>query len=359
MNTQHAISNDYVTPAAPAPVLMPNAVSLDNPAAVIGTVLDYYGLRSMNGRGEYDVTVTGRTYAAALRQFFAWVHATGRHMSKLTHTDIEQYSARFAVKNDNGKPLFAPSTRKVYLTAVRQFYKMLSAELGIMNPAANIKRVRIQTDGTHHHKPFTPAQETALLESARTGDNYVTDKRGTEKKRGENVCRRDFAIVRLLDKLGLRTIEVVRLDVGDLRVDGDGYVLDVRGKGDKPRTMVVPPNTLSALLDYIKNDRKGAKASDPLFVSLDHRPEHNGQRMTTATISRMVKRHAVAVGAYDSRHTAHSLRTTCACRIYTTTGKITDVQLELGHSDPKTSEIYARDAMVEQNRKNSALYLID
>jgi len=358
MNAQHNISSSYAETLAP--VRIANVISIDSTSAVIGATLDYYGLRTFDTiRQSYDMTPTGKTYAAALRQFFEWVHATGRHVGTLTHMDLEQYSARFAVKNENGKSIYSPATRKVYLTAVRQFFKMMAAELNVPNPSANIKPVRVHTDGTHSHKPFTPDQESALLESVRMGTTYTTPKRGTQRTTSDAANRRDYAIVRLLDKMGLRTIEVIRLDVGDLHIEGETYVLDVRGKGDRPRTLPVPPNTLSAIMDYIRHERRGAKPSDPLFVSLDHRPEHNGQRMTTATISRMAKRHARAIGVDDKQHTAHSLRTTCGCRIFTATESITDVQMALGHADPKTSEIYARDAMAETFRKNSPLFMID
>jgi len=86
--------------------------------------------------------------------------------------------------------------------------------------------------------------------------------------------RRNYAMVLLLARLGLRALEVIAMQLDD--IDWRSGEIIVRGKGNRHDRVPLPPDVGEALADYIKSDRK--TASRALFVTerAPHRPFKNG-----------------------------------------------------------------------------------
>jgi integrase/recombinase XerD len=87
--------------------------------------------------------------------------------------------------------------------------------------------------------------------------------------------RRNYAMVMLLARLGLRAPEVIAMQLDD--IDWRSGEVIVRGKGNRHDRVPLPPDVGEALADYIKSDRK--TASRALFVTerAPHRPFKDGQ----------------------------------------------------------------------------------
>ena len=169
---------------------------------------------------------------------------------------------------------------------------------------------------------------------------------------------RDFAIVNLILRTGLRTIEVVRADVGDITFKGDRRVLLIWGKGhtEKDSFVVLSDKAYLPIKEYLET-RKGAKAGDPLFISNSR--QNNGERLTTRTISKICKDGLKGVGMDGREFTAHSLRHTTAVQILKQGGEITDVQRVLRHTSPVTSQIYTESIEEELRLQKSPEFLLD
>jgi len=73
-------------------------------------------------------------------------------------------------------------------------------------------------------------------------------------ERKTTVGRRDYAILLLLARLGLRAREVVRLTLEDL--DWQAGLITVRGKGGRHSKMPVPLDVGQAIADYLRNARR-------------------------------------------------------------------------------------------------------
>jgi integrase/recombinase XerD len=71
--------------------------------------------------------------------------------------------------------------------------------------------------------------------------------------RGTVVGRRDYAVVLLLARLGLRAIEVARLELAD--IDWSHGEIIVRGKGHRDERMPLPTEVGQALVDYLMRSR--------------------------------------------------------------------------------------------------------
>ena len=169
---------------------------------------------------------------------------------------------------------------------------------------------------------------------------------------------RDYAIVNLLLRTRLRTIEVVRADVGDITFKGERRVLLVWGKGhtEKDSFVVLTDKTYLPIREYL-DSRKGVKAGDPLFTSNSR--QNLGERLTTRTISQICKEGLREVGLDGKEFTAHSLRHTTAVEILKKGGEITDVQRVLRHTSPVTSQIYTESIEEELRLQKSPESLLD
>ena len=115
--------------------------------------------------------------------------------------------------------------------------------------------------------------------------------------------KRDYAMLVTMLTMGLRTIEVTRANIEDIRTKGNTTVLFVQGKGheEKDDLIRMPQHVESAIRDYL-SVRKANDLSEPLFVSTSN---HNSNgRMTTRSIRRIVKTAFIAAGFDSPRLTA-------------------------------------------------------
>ncbi len=266
--------------------------------------------------GYQDVKESSRKlYAKTLSQFFLWVEKTGRDLSQMTRTDILEYVD--SLKEEGLSPLTIGS----YLVAVRKFYEFAESEKVYPNIAKGVKSPKKKNT---FRKKYLHEDEIENLLSV-----Y------------EEKSLRDFAIVNLLVRTGLRTIEVVRANVGDIDIVNGKRVLYVWGKGheEKDDFVVLTDKTYLPIRRYL-DSRKGVKPGDPLFVSESR--QNYGERLTTMTISTIAKKALREIGLDSHSYTAHSLRHTTASMILEKGGTLLDVKKVLRHTSVETSEIYTR-----------------
>lgn len=141
-------------------------------------------------------------------------------------------------------------------------------------------------------------------------------------------------------RTGLRTIEVVRADVSDIRQEGGEAVLWIQGKGRevKDEFVVLTPDTLDPIYDYLSL-RNVKSDSEPLFASVSLR--NNNERLTTRSVSRIVKTRLRNAGINNKRLTAHSLRHTAITLALQAGATIQEAQALGRHSNINTTLIYA------------------
>lgn len=144
----------------------------------------------------------------------------------------------------------------------------------------------------------------------------------------------------LMVTAGLRTIEVSRADVADIIQQDGKYFLLVQGKGrtEKDAMVRITDGVYNLIQDYL-NCRADDNA--PLFGSISRR--NKGERITTNSISRIVKT-AMRRAGYDSKRlTAHSLRHTAATTALKAGATLRQVQQVLRHSSINVTTIYLHD----------------
>lgn len=257
---------------------------------------------------------TVQTYTRALRQMFKYFKDNG--ISRPQREDIISY--RDSLKASGHKP----TTIQNYITAARLFFAWTEQENIYPNISAHVKGAKLDRD---HKKDYLTTRQikTVLADVDRSTPQGI----------------RDYAIVALMVTGGLRTIEVVRADVGDLRTVGDDTVLFLQGKGrdEKTEYVKVSAPVESAIRDYLKL-RGEVAPEEPLFVSMSNNSK--GQRMTTRAISGIAKESLVEAGYNSSRLTAHSLRHTAVTLSLLAGKSLEEVQQFARHANIATTMIY-------------------
>ena len=268
-----------------------------------------------------DVALSSRgTYARQLRQFHAWLEATGRihALGQLQRQDILDFKASL---QEAGRSSYTVSG---YLTAVRRFFEWLEAEKIYPNVAKGVKGAK-KAKG-FRKDTLTPSQLREALDAM-------------PKDTLEGL--RDYALFNLLVRTGLRTVEVARATVADLRQESSEAVLWIQGKGrdTKDEFVLLTQEALKPIRAYL-SARGPLEDSDALFSS--HSTKNFGQALTTRSLSRIVKEALRKVDLDSKRLTAHSLRHTAITLSLKGGATVQQAQAMARHADPRTTMVYAQ-----------------
>lgn len=281
-----------------------------------------------------DVRESSRKlYTRTLTQYFLWMEKSGKNLTTLTRQDVLEY------KDYLQQQSLSSLTISSYITSVRKFYEWAEAEKLYPNIAKGIK---------------TPRRQQAFKKQ------HLTDQKSKELlDHFQGLSLRDYAIVNLILRTGLRTIEVVRANIEDITFKGERRVLKVWGKGhgEKDDFVVLSDKAYIPIKNYLAAARRGAKGGEPLFTSTSH--QNYGGRLTTKTISTICKDGLKAIGLDGKEFTAHSLRHTTAVAILKHGGQLTDVQSVLRHTSPVTSQIYTESVKEELRLQNAPEMMLD
>jgi integrase/recombinase XerD len=280
-----------------------------------------------------DVKLSSKNlYKRTLKQYFNWVDTTNYLLNEIARPQLLEYKDYLLSSR------MSSLTVGSYITSVRRFYEWTEANKYYPNVAKGIKTPKRKQQ--FKKQPLLPAQATALL-------NFYQDR-----------ALRDYAIISLLLRTGLRTIEVIRATVEDITFKGGQRVLLVQGKGrdEKDNFVLLTDKTYQPIAEYLAT-RGNISSSDPLFTSTSNNSK--GERLTTRTISYIAKEGLKAIGLDERSFTAHSLRHTTAVNILRAGGSLETAQFTLRHSNPATTQIYTATLNEERRLQNSGEALID
>lgn len=267
---------------------------------------------------------TVQTYTRAIRQFYAFLYRRG--ITQPQRADILAF--RDELKATGHKP----TTVQNYITATRLFFQWTAQEGIYPNIAEHIKGATLSKD--HKKDYLTSKQVKRVLASI---------------DRSTIQGKRDYAMLALMITGGLRTIEVSRADIQDIRTVGDDSALFIQGKGrdEKEEYVKIQPPVEDAIREYLKA-RGLADMRDPLFASTSNNSK--GGRLTTRSVSGIVKDRLVAAGYDSSRLTAHSLRHTAVTLSLLGGEDLQKVQQFARHSNLATTMIYAHNLDRAKNK---------
>ena len=275
---------------------------------------------------------TKETYVKGVKVFLQWCEKN--NVSEITHATLIQYKEDLM---ENKKA----STISMYMTALKKLYKYLETK-GIKNIASDLKGAKQKRN--YSKDPLTLDQAKELLKSI---------------DRTTNEGKRNYALIHLLLTTGLRTIEIERANVEDIRNVANNSVLYVMGKGrdTKDEYVKLTYETLKAINEYLAT-RKIKDNKDPLFISYSNRT--NGKRLKTRSIRDIIKKAYRNIGINSDKITTHSLRHTAITLSLIGGTPLQEVQQMARHSNINTTMIYAHNLKrIESNAEQNIQTLLN
>jgi site-specific recombinase XerD len=206
-------------------------------------------------------------------------------------------------------------------TALRSFFRFLRQRGDITNDLAGAIPAMTNWRLTGLPRSLGPEQVEALLDSC---------------DQDTALGQRDYAILLLLARLGLRSGEVVALTLDDL--DWDSGTLIVHGKGERQERLPLPEDVGEAVANYLRQSRPHC-VTRRVFIRL-HAP-HRGFSSSVA-IDDVVRRALERTGLDPDQKGAHLLRHSLATRLLGSGASLEQIAQLLRHAHPQTTEIYAK-----------------
>jgi integrase/recombinase XerD len=148
--------------------------------------------------------------------------------------------------------------------------------------------------------------------------------------------RRNYAILLLLARLGLRAGEVVALKLDD--IDWRAGQIHVRGKGLFHDRMPLPPDVGEAIASYLRGDRPRCQTRQ-VFICM--KAPHRGFA-GPSTLTTIVRRALAHADLHPEFKGAHLLRHSLATSMLRSGANMSEIGEILRHREPNTTEIYAK-----------------
>src|SRR5437867_1313547 len=151
------------------------------------------------------------------------------------------------------------------------------------------------------------------------------------------VGQRDYAILMLLARLGLRAGEIVRLSLED--IDWENGYITVQGKTGRSSQLPLPADVGQAIADYLKDARPRVSSNRSVFL----RSQAPIRSLTNlSTVSTVVRRALARAGIDSPRKGAHQFRHTLATEMLKQGASLREIGELLRHQNPNTTTIYAK-----------------
>jgi site-specific recombinase XerD len=241
---------------------------------------------------------TRRAYRVDVREFAAWLDKRGTSLQEVDVRALADYAAELG----RARPRkLAPATIGRKLAAVRAFLRHALGKERVPDASFAPRRPLLLPDAPR------PAEVDTVFEAI--------DGEGP-------LAVRNRTLVELVYSAGLRSQEVVDLDLAD--VDFDQELVHVRGKGGKERVVPLGEEASHRLAVYLREVRPelARGAENALFLSV------RGNRLDTSTLRRLLPH-------------PHRLRHAFATHLLEGGADLRTIQELLGHSSLSTTQMYS------------------
>jgi len=263
--------------------------------------------------------LTRVAYSRAVRCFLESELVRDKRLHEITAADVGKY-----LREMSG----SLSKKKQHHSALRRFFSLLvERHLCIINPALVAKTERMEV-----REGKTPA---------------ITERQSRQLMQAIDISTRiglrDRAILAILMWTGVRAGSVARLRLADYFESGEQMVLRFDEKRRRSREIPVRHDLQLVLNSYLNECGLAhlPRSSPLLFTARGSTDSFSSNQMTGRDICRMVKRYLSRAGL-PSNLSPHSCRVAVATDLLKQGIPIEDVQYLLGHSDPRTTQLYDR-----------------
>lgn len=287
---------------------------------------------------------TKRSYMQTIKEFFNVQELHMISVEDMQRVTPDMANAYAHALLDKG---ISKATINKKLSALQNFYKFLCRRnIGIMtyNPFSTDEgAIRFKNASKDYsNKRVLSAQEVkALFDSAKSEEGIVG--------------LRDLLILEMLATTGMRRAEICGIKIGDIKLNLGKKIIEITGKGDKTRMIVVSNKVDKLITDYL--DARGVTYQDkdlPLITT--HSPRGTGEPMTPNTVYRVVKKHADNAGIDADSISPHALRATYATTVYDQLDmNVNTIRELMGHSSVATTQRYIKSVNMIRNNPADTL----
>ena len=255
------------------------------------------------------------THLPTLRRFLTECCPSGAgSFSKLVAVDITAFVIRHATKQSSRSTQSACWTLRSFLRYLR-YKDWIQVDLASTVPSVRTWRF------TSLPKYLSPTQVKKVLKAV---------------NRSTPLGRRDYAVLLLLARLGLRASEVATLCLDD--INWQSGQLTIRGKGRQRAQMPLPSEVGAAIADYLRQSRPH---SDSRRVFLREWAPHIG--FSSAANVTAIACVALTRAGVDAPHKgAHVFRHTLATQLLRAGASLTQIGQLLRHRSHDSTRIYAK-----------------
>lgn len=265
---------------------------------------------------------TLKAYGGDLRDLAA--RFPGKPLRALTTDDVRAYLAGLQER------CLKEATIRRRLATLKVFYRWLQDEAALDDPPTRGIRGRYATTARIPRViPLSTVE--AVLRRAHAATRETA---GPKRRNAARAARRhrDRAMIELLFSTGIRTEELVRLDMRD--VDLERRTLHVSGKGKRERQMYLSSDEVVAAIGTYLERRPSLRPKDDAFLL-----NRFGRRLGVQTVATVFKR-LLREAHVEGHYTPHMLRHTMATLLIENGADVRSAQEILGHSNIRTTEIY-------------------
>lgn len=315
-------------------------------------------LSQMNIEDLYTNTLSPLTkvnYISTIKNFFGVSDLSEISIEDMQSVNVDYVNAwaRKELLEGNAK-----STINRKLSAMSNFYDFLcrrNVRIMDYNPFSTKEgaiRFKNTIKNYSDKRTLSPKEVSKLLKSVDTKTTTGVD---------HVIAYRDLLALQLLITTGMRRAELCHISLGDIQVSQGQYVIDILGKGDKNRLVVLAEPVKHTMDVYLK--LRGVTLADkrlPLIISHSTNADPT-KHLDTSTIFRIVKKYADKAGLDASTISPHNFRHTFATMSYDELGVNKDtLQNLMGHSSSSTTSRYIHSVeMVKSSPANDLAKLFE
>lgn len=157
--------------------------------------------------------------------------------------------------------------------------------------------------------------------------------------RSSSIGKRNYAIILIAARLGLRAIDIARLQFDHLHWSTSSIKL-IQLKTGKELELPLLPDIGNAIIDYLKYGRPN---SDEPYIFLKARPPY-GTFPTSAAVSHLVQRafKNAGIGIREKKFGPHALRHSLGFRMLEESTVLPVISQVLGHQSSESTKFYLR-----------------
>lgn len=259
---------------------------------------------------------TRELYVGVAKQFLQYLEQAGSpRLDAITLLEVSRFIPY-------GGTSYQPTSLRTVLSALRHFLRF-TGDAGFTVGDLTMAVPRSCGRKTLVVEPLTAGEERQLLAAI---------------DRTTAVGRRDFAIMLLALRLGLRSIDIVNLRLADIHWRTSTLTIIQQKTGQRLKTPMLP-DVGNAIIDYLLNGRPVSTAphvflrSEAPFVHLSERAG------IYHVVSAAMKRAGIRQGPGHSKG-PHSLRHSLAARLLAVETPLPIISGVLGHANKDTTKIY-------------------